>query len=115
MIVPAVLLDLLYIKIGEWNKLLVAAISGPVFVLSLVAAQWPFADFLMTKAAENRFFAAGYHDYGILQLSEMVTRRFVNPEHGLVLWSGLGTAMLYSAISVWLGLLLGDWMRKIQR
>jgi hypothetical protein len=33
----------------------------------------------------------------------------------MALWSGLGMAILYSAISVWLGLMLGDWMRKIQR
>jgi hypothetical protein len=115
MIVPGIVLDLLYRKIGERNKLLVAAISGPAFVLSLVAVQWRFADFLMTKAAENRFFAAGYHDSVYPPFPEMVTRQFVQPEHGLVLWSGLGMAMLYAAISAWLGLLLGDWMRKIQR
>ena len=115
MIVPGVFLDLLYGTIGERSKLLVAAISGPVFVLSLVAAQWPFADFLMTKSAENRFFAAGYYDSGFPGLPEMVTRQFVNPEHGMVLWSGLGMAMLCAAISAWLGLMLGDWMRKIQR
>ena len=115
LIVPAVLLDLLWRRIGERNKLLVAIISGPVFLLGLVAVEWPFANFLMSKASENRFFATGFHDYGIPSWSAEVTRRFVTPEHGLVLWIGLGQAMLYSAISVWLGLLLGDWMRKIQR
>jgi hypothetical protein len=39
----------------------------------------------------------------------------VDPQHGLALWTGLGEAMLFAAISVWLGLLLGDWMRKVQR
>lgn len=115
LIVPAVLLDLLWVRIGQLNKLLVAAISGPVFILSLVAVQWPFANFLMTKAAENRFFATGYHDYGIPSWSAEVTRHFVTPQHGWALWSGLCMAMLYSAISAWLGLMLGDWMRKIQR
>ena len=94
LIVPAFLLDL---------------------VVSLVAVQWPFANFLMTRASENRFFGTGYHDYGIPSWSAEVTRHFANPEHGVVLWSGLAMAMLYSAISAWLGLLLGDWMRKIQR
>jgi hypothetical protein len=115
MIVPGVLLDLLWRRIGDRNKLLVAAISGPVFVLGLVAAQWPFATFLMTKASENRFFATGFHDYGVPSWSAEVTRHFVNPQHGWALWSGLCMAMVYSAISAWLGLLLGDWMRKIQR
>ncbi len=115
LIVPALMLDLLWARVGERNKLLVAVVSGPVFILGLVAVQWPFADFLMSPASRNRFFATGYHDYGIPSWSAEVTRHFVNPEHGLTLWSGLALAMLYSAISVWLGLLLGDWMRKIQR
>ena len=114
-IVPAILVDLLWSWIGERNKLLVAAVSGPAFVLSLVAAEWPFADFLMTRAAANRFFATTMHDYGTPSWAASVTRHFVRPEYGWALWSGLGIAMLCAAISVWLGLLLGDWMRKIQR
>jgi hypothetical protein len=114
-VVPAILLDLLWAKVGERNKILVSLVSGPLFILALVAAEWPFASFLMTKTSENRFFATGFHDYGIPSLSAEVTRHFVSPEHGLVLWRGLGMASLYAAISVWLGLLLGDWMRKIQR
>ena len=115
LIVPAILLDLLWNRIGERNALLVAAISGPLFVLALVAVQWPFANFLMTDAAHNRFFAAGYLDYGTPPWSAIAMRRFVAPEHGLTLLRGLGFAMVYSSISVWLGLLLGNWMRKIQR
>jgi hypothetical protein len=115
LIVPAILLDLLWRRIGERNKLLVAVVSGLVFLLSLVAVQWPFADFLMTPAAHNRFFVAGYVDYGTPPWAASVLRHFVAPEHGTVLWSGLGMAILYSIISVWLGLMLGDWMRKIER
>ncbi len=115
LIVPAVLLDLLWGRVGERNKLVVATLSGPVFILGLVAVQWPFATFLMSKASENRFFATGIHDYGSPSWSAEVMRHFVNPQHGLALWSGLGMAMVYSAISAWLGLMLGDWMRKIQR
>jgi hypothetical protein len=115
MIVPAVLLDLLWARIGDRNKLLVSLVSGPVFVVGLFAAEWPFASFLMTKAADNRFFGTGYHDYGTPSWAAEVTRHFIAPQHGLALWEGLAQASLYAAISVWLGLLLGDWMRKIQR
>jgi hypothetical protein len=115
LIVPAILLDLLWMRIGNLNKLLVSAISGPVFVLGLVAAEWPFADFLMSKGAENRFFATGYHDYGTPSWAFDVTRRFLAPDRGPMLWKGLGMAMVYAAISVWLGLMLGEWVRKIKR
>ena len=115
LIVPAVALDLLWARFGERNKLAVALISGPVFILSLVAVQWPFASFLMSKASQNRFFGTGYFDYGTPSWTHEVTRTFLNPQHGIELWTGLAAAMLYSTISVWLGMLLGDWMRKIQR
>jgi hypothetical protein len=115
LIVPAMLLDLLWSRFGEGNKLLLALVSGPLFVVALVAVEWPFADFLMSKASQNRFFATGYLDYGAPSWSAIAMRRFVAPEQGLQLWTGLAWAMVYSAVSVWLGLLLGDWMRKIQR
>jgi hypothetical protein len=69
----------------------------------------------MTNAAHNRFFAAGIPDYGTPSWSAAVLRHFVNPEHGLVLWTGLGMATAYASLSVWLGLMLGEWMRKIRR
>ena len=115
LIVPAILVDLLWVWIGDRNKLLIALLSGPVFVLSLVAVEWPFADFLMTNAAKNRFFAAGVVDYGTPPWSPAALRHFADPEHGLVLWTGLGMAMVYASLSAWLGLLLGEWMRKIRR
>jgi hypothetical protein len=115
LIVPALLLDLFWRRFGERNKLLVSLASGPLFVLSLIAAEWPFANFLMSKAAHNPFFAAGYVDYGTPSWSHEALRQFVAPQYGVDLWSGLGWAMLYAAISAWLGLMLGDWMRKIQR
>ena len=115
LIVPAILLDLLRRRIGGEKSLLIAAVSGPVFLLSLVAAQWPFADFLMTKAAHNPFFAAGYSDYSAEPWSHDLLRQFADPQNGFALWSGLGIAVLYSTASIWLGLMLGDWMRKIQR
>jgi hypothetical protein len=81
----------------------------------LVAAEWPFADFLMSKGAANRFFATGYFDYGMPPTSKDVLRQFLQPEHGLTLWKGLSMAMLYAIIFSWLGLALGGWMKKIQR
>ncbi len=115
LIVPALLLDLLWKRIGNRSTVLIALVSGPVFLLSFVAVQWPFADFLMTHAAHNPFFAAGYLDYGTPSFSAFAQRRFIDPQHGLKLWAGLGMAMVYASISVWLGLLWGDWMRKIRR
>jgi hypothetical protein len=115
LIVPAIVFDLLLTNADKWKSWLLALIAGPAFVLSFVAVEWPFASFLMSPGAANRFFGTKYFDYGTPSWSVDFTRQFWEPEHGLVLWKGLLFAMLYAAISTWLGLALGRWMRKIQR
>jgi hypothetical protein len=114
-LVPAIAFDLLLTYTEKWKPWLLSLVAAPVFVLTLIAVQWPFANFLMTKAAANRVFGTMYFDYGTPPWSHAVLRQFADPEHGLVLWEGLLLAMLYAAISTWLGLGLGRWMRKIQR
>jgi hypothetical protein len=115
LIVPALAIDLLLAKAEHWKPWLLALVAGPVFVLSFVAVQWPFASFLMSPHAANRFFGTAYVDYMMPSWAEDVRRQFLNPEHGAELWKGLAMAMLYAAISAWLGLALGRWMKRIQR
>jgi hypothetical protein len=115
LIVPAIAMDLLWNSTRAWKPWLTALASGPVFVLSLVAVEWPFADFLMTKAAANRFFGTTYFGYPEPPTSFDVLRRFVDPQHGMALWNGLALAMLFAFLSTWLGIALGRWMRAIQR
>jgi hypothetical protein len=115
LIVPAILLDLLWNSTRQWKPWLIALATGPVFVLSLVAVEWPFADFLMSKAADNRFFGTGYFQYNMPSTSFDYLRHFAQPEEGAVLWGGLALAMLYASLSAWAGIKLGRWMRGIQR
>ena len=42
-------------------------------------------------------------------------RRWFHPDSGLPLALGLVRAAIYAAISTWIGLGLGRWMRKVQR
>ena len=115
LIVPAICIDLLLTYSKRWKPWLISAIAGPLFVLSLLSVQWPFANFLMSKAAENRFFGTGFHDYNMPSTSVDVQRQFFHPESGMALWQGLAEAMVYAAVITWLGLALGRWMKKIQR
>ena len=115
LIVPAILLDLIWSNTRSWKPWLVALLTGPAFVLSLVAVEWPFADFLMTKSAANRFFGTGYFQYSMPSTSADYLRQFENPEHGAMLWGGLALAMLFAFLSTWLGIVLGRWMRDLQR
>ena len=115
LIVPAVAVDLLLTYAKNWRPWLVSLVAGPVFILSLVAVEWPFANFLMSKAAENRFFGSGYHDYNMPSTSVDFLRQFWHPDQSAALWLGLGKAMFLAAAFTWLGFALGNWMKKIQR
>ncbi|HEY3455390.1 MAG TPA: hypothetical protein VGK64_12370 [Bryobacteraceae bacterium] len=115
LIIPAFAMDLLFQKTERWKLWLRSLIAGPLFLLTLVAVEWPFASFLMADAAKNAFFGAAYLGYREPPQAADALREFFRPEHGLVLWQGLAMAMLYSVLSVWIGLALGRWMRKIQR
>jgi hypothetical protein len=115
LLVPAFFLDLLWSRTQSWKMWQVALASGPVFVLPLVAAEWPFASFLMTPLAANRFFGTMYVDYSMPPTSYDVLRKFWNPEQGWELVSGLALAVVFASLSTWLGLRLGRWMRELQR
>lgn len=115
LIVPAILIDLLWSRTKEWKAWQTALVTGPVFVLSFVAVQWPFADFLMSSEAANRFFGTMYHDYSMPSTSFDVRRMFVRPEYGSDLVTGLLLAVLYAILSTWIGILVGRWLRNVRR
>ena len=63
LLVPAVLLDLFWSRTRTWKPWQIALVSGPLFILPLLAVQWPFADFLMSPWSANRLFATNAFGY----------------------------------------------------
>jgi hypothetical protein len=114
-IVPALALDLLWQRTRNWKPWLIALVSGIVFVAVLFAVEWPFAKFLLSKASENRFFGTMYFDYNAPADDYDRLRQWFRPDSGLTLVFGLVRASIYAAISTWVGLGFGRWMRKVQR
>jgi hypothetical protein len=114
-IVPALALDLLWQRTKHWNPWKVAIVSGVLFIAVLFAVEWPFANFLMSKASANRFFGTIYFDYNSRPLGFDRGRRFFQPESGWPLYKGLMWASVYAMISTWIGLAFGRWMRGVQR
>lgn len=114
-IVPALALDLLWQRARAWKPWQVALASGFLFIAVLFAVEWPFANFLMSPAAANRFFGAIYFDYNSRPDFFDRLRQFFRPDSGLNLYLGLLRASLYAAVSTWLGLRFGRWMRSVQR
>jgi hypothetical protein len=115
LIVPALALDLLWQRTTNWKFWQIAIVSGLLFVAVLFAVEWPFANFLLSKASENRFFGTIYFDYNSRATGFDRARIFFDPAHGKRLIEGLGIASLCAMLSTWLGLLFGRWMRGVQR
>ena len=115
-IVPAVVLDLLWSKVGEWKRWRLAAATGTAFLVSFVVVQWPFANFLMSPAARNRIFGMAYFGYfdpaGFLYdpyafiASEKTRGAF---------WLTMAFAVVAAMVTSRLGLAWGDWMRRMRR
>ena len=115
LIVPAVALDLWWRGKDEWGRWKLALVSGPALMATFMAAEWPFASFLMTPAARGRIFGMGYFAYfdpaGILydpykfSATEPVGK-FVR----LMVISVVG-----SVVTARLGFAWGDWMRRMKR
>ena len=114
-LVPALALDLLWQRTRSWKPWHVAIASGLVFTAVLVAVEWPFATFLLSKASENRFFGTIYFQYNSRPDSLDRLRRFFQPDSGLTLSFGLLRASIYASLGTWLGLRFGTWMRSVQR
>jgi len=113
LIVPAFALDLVMQAIGRrLNDWLLAAVVSVVFVAALVAAQWPFAEFLMTPAARNWFFVSHRMPYSIDPAFQ--ARWYVlQPADNLV--RGLAIAVALGYASARIGLWWGNWMARVQR
>jgi hypothetical protein len=113
--VPALALDLLWQRTSAWKTWKVALASGFLFIAVLTIVEWPFANFLLSKASENRFFGTIYFDYNSRPNGPDRLRRFVDPDYGITLYWGLLRAAIYASISTWIGLSFGRWMRSVQR
>jgi hypothetical protein len=117
LIVPAFALDLLRegmgVRWGTWNS---TALAGWLYLSVFIAAQWPFADFLMSPLARNGFFGTiyfGYFDpshilYDPYQFARM-------DKTAAAFYNGMAEALITAIVLCAIGMALGNWMRKVQR
>jgi hypothetical protein len=115
LIVPAFALDLLWQRTSGWRTWKLALLSGPIFILTFAAVQWPFANFLMSPAARNWFFGTNYFGYYVHPNSIYARYLFVHPEPGAAFWQEAAISVAMAMFTSWLGLAWGNWMRRIRR
>ena len=123
LIFPALAIDFTLRKAGEtrgrWRQMALALGLGAVFLSMLLMVQWFFARFLLSSYADNWFFAGNrYWGYGAGPGEWRTSFLRVNkgsPDADLVTASALGISWALASIGAWIGLLWGNWMRKVQR
>jgi len=113
--IPALALDLLWSRTHSWKPWKLAAVSGLLFLAVLVAVQWPFSDFLQTKAAQNWIFHTNIYDYNARPTSINVRHVFVAPDAPAVFWTEMGLAAVFGILTTRIGFAWGDWMRRVRR
>ena len=112
--VPALAIDLLIRRVtpGAWRDWGLAVALAVVFVVTFVAVQYPFADFLVSPWARNDLFGSHRMDYGV---PPEIQQRFyeLNPPDNLAV--GLPIAIAIAFVSARLGLWWGNWMARVRR
>lgn len=116
LIVPGFAMDLVRQRLGKRGKIVSAVVLGCVFMAVLIAAQWPFADFLMTPAARNWVFGANYFVYWDPANVTYDPYRFIHKDATSAAFAwGMASAFIFSCLFAWIGLGFGEWMRKERR
>jgi hypothetical protein len=114
LIVPAFALDLLLKRTEHRGPWLRAALAGIVFLAVFLAAQWPFANFLMNGPSQNWFFRTDNFPY-MVSPTWNGPRRLFQPETTASLLRGLAISVPTAVLSARAGLAWGNWLRSVRR
>ena len=97
-----------------WHDWLLALLFAAVFLAIIFAVQWPFSSFLLSDAADNRFFARSGHWPYFAQPGDWMNRFFDFNKDPITL-KGIALAFVRALISAQIGLLLGDYLLRLKR
>jgi hypothetical protein len=100
---------------GRWGSFRAGVVAGCVYLAAFVAAQWPFADFLLSPQARNPIFGTiyfGYFDPANLTYNPY---RFIAHGTSIQFLSGMAIALLSSIVFCCIGMALGAWLKTVQR
>jgi hypothetical protein len=116
LIIPAIIFDLLRQRTADWSRWKQAATLGAAYLVSFVAVQWPFAEFLMSPASRNRIFQTTNYPYFVPPTSPWVRNVYIPTEHAPAqFWIRMLIALCVSILMVRIGMAWGLWMRRIRR
>ncbi len=116
LLVPAILMDLVRPYTAGWKKPLRALGLGSLFLVSFLAAEWPFGDFLQSPAARNWVFGSHYFEYWANPKSYAMMYRFIPFEKtpGEFL-TNMALALVAAVLATWFGMARGEWLGRVRR
>jgi hypothetical protein len=116
LIVPAFVLDLTWPILKDRPRWQQALVGGVAFLAILIAVEWPFATFLMSPAARVWYLAPPDFPYFAPPTSPTVNHIFLHWEKTSGhFWRTIGLAFGFSIVSMWMGIILGEWLKKVKR
>jgi hypothetical protein len=115
LIVPAVVTDLLLQRLAQRSSWIKALWVGPAFVLSFLAVQWPFADFLMSPASRNWIFGTAYFGYADSAGFLYDPYKFDAADPLRVFLLTMAATLVVSQLTSRFGLAWGNWLRRVCR
>jgi hypothetical protein len=112
----AIAFDLVRRRTAKWSRGPQAMSLGTAFLAAFLAAQWPFADFLMSRWSRNRIFATNQYPFMMPPTLAPVRNIFVATEHTPgEFWTRMALALAVSMVMTRIGLSWGEWMRRVRR
>lgn len=116
LIVGAIAFDLVRRRTETWSQRAQSVTLGAAFLVSFLAVQWPFADFLMSPASRNRIFATNQFAYMLPPTWAPVRNVFVVTDHTAAeFWGRMALALAVAVVMTRIGLGWGEWMRRVKR
>jgi hypothetical protein len=94
---------------GPLETVAPAVVGGSTFLLTFIAVQWPFADFLMRPASRNWVFGSHYFSYGdragfFYKPNEFAALEKTRAEF----WMGIAAAFILAIVTTRIGLAWGN-------
>ncbi|MGA8508251.1 MAG: hypothetical protein WB762_21805 [Candidatus Sulfotelmatobacter sp.] len=117
LLVPGALaLDLVLDRFSGRGDTAKAALGGIAFMVATLAVNWPFAYFMMSPYARNWVFTMNEFGYNVPPSQYHLAWELQSYEKTRVeFWIGMLIALAATLLSARIGMLWGDWMRRIRR
>lgn len=112
----AIMLDLVFGRLAGHRDTWKAMVAGAGFLAANLAVNWPLAYFMMSPYARNWIFAMnefGYNTPPSQYHLAWTLRGYEKTQAGF--WIGMLIALVATVVSARIGVLWGEWLRRVRR